>query len=139
VSLKPVGCGIQDAKVEDGKEYRTSAVFSTTKKEDLQRVFSEIWCYTGDIEDIRWHDQDPGTSSDLYPEATDADPCPSIANFRKLCRIETDLSHLPYKVLIQENKKSVYYQMEYDTVLFYQGVELKAQMAWKEQVSPSVW
>lgn len=46
-----------------------------------------------------------------------------------------DLSYLPYKTLPKlDNQGGVYYEIDYDYLLFYQGVELKAQMAWLENV-----
>jgi len=55
--------------------------------------------------------------------------------YSKLCQLHMDLSHLPFKTLPKYDGPGVYYEIQYEYLLFYHGVELKAQMAWRENVS----
>ena len=57
-----------------------------------------------------------------------------VEMYSKLCQIVMDLSHLPYRTHRKVNGGGVYYEIQYDYILFYHGVELKAQMSWRENV-----
>lgn len=61
------------------------------------------------------------------------------ANYTKLCTIEIDLSHLPLTPRAKPNSTGLYYRLDYDIVLLFGLTELKAQVAWKEGVSVSLF
>jgi len=53
-----------------------------------------------------------------------------------LCAIEVDLSHLPLPPLSKPSGKGIYYRVDYEVILLFGLTELKAMVAWKENVSP---
>lgn len=63
--------------------------------------------------------------------------------FSTLCYIEADTSQISQTLKPHRSpggskkKKKSYYIMEFDVVLLFGLTELKAQIAWKEGVSPS--
>jgi hypothetical protein len=56
-----------------------------------------------------------------------------LANYAKLCNIEADLSHLPLTPL-RGSQGGTYYRVDYDVVLLFGLTELKAMIAWEEEV-----
>ncbi|RXW25677.1 hypothetical protein EST38_g183 [Candolleomyces aberdarensis] len=104
----------KNTKIQEKKEYRLSSTYRFASISTLKKVRNDIWCYRGNNSDPKWRDEDP----EMYS---------------KLCQIFMDLSYLPYKTLPKlDDQGGVYYEIDYDYLLFYQGVELKAQMAWLE-------
>ncbi|KAJ2928088.1 hypothetical protein H1R20_g9021, partial [Candolleomyces eurysporus] len=104
----------KNTKIQEKKEYRLTSTYRFASVSILKKVRNDIWCYRGNNRDPRWRDEDP----EMYS---------------KLCQIIMDLSYLPYKTLPKlDDQGGVYYEIDYDYILFYQGVELKAQMAWIE-------
>lgn len=59
------------------------------------------------------------------------------ASYAKLCNIEADLSHLPLTPL-RGSQGGTYYRVDYDVVLLFGLTELKAMIAWKEEVCHSL-
>ncbi|KAF6746720.1 hypothetical protein DFP72DRAFT_822694 [Ephemerocybe angulata] len=103
----------KNTKIEERKEYRSSSTYRFSKLETLKKVRADIWCYRGRSHHPRWKDEEP----DMYS---------------KLCQIVMDISHVPYKTLPALGKEGTYFEIEYDNILYYHGIELKAQMAWRE-------
>ena len=60
-----------------------------------------------------------------------------LANYAKLCNIEADLSHLPLTPL-RGSQGGTYYRVDYDVVLLFGLTELKAMIAWEEEVRLSL-
>jgi hypothetical protein len=56
-----------------------------------------------------------------------------IENYTKLCTIEVDLSHLPLSPRSKSGGGS-FYRLDYDIVLMFGLTELKAVIAWKQNV-----
>ena len=56
-------------------------------------------------------------------------------NFSELCTIEADLSRVPMLPRSKVTGGGIFYRVEYDIVLLFGMTELKAQLAWKENVS----
>lgn len=56
-----------------------------------------------------------------------------LANYAKLGNIEADLSHLPLTPL-RGSQGGTYYRVDYDVVLIFGLTELKAVIAWEEEV-----
>jgi len=56
-----------------------------------------------------------------------------LANYARLCNIEADLSHLPLTPL-RGSQGGTYYRVDYDVVLLFGLTELKAMIAWEEEV-----
>ena len=62
---------------------------------------------------------------------------PFAANYTKLCTIEADLSGVPLLPQPKAVGQGTYYSVDYDFVLLLGMTELKAQIAWRENVSVS--
>ena len=85
-----------------------------------------------------WRDIEPGEGSCILIQ-----PTPPLTEkflisemFTKVCSIEMDLSHLPLVAQPMLNGgPGMFYEIEYETVLLFGLTELKAQIAWKENVS----
>ena len=58
-------------------------------------------------------------------------------NYTKLCTIEADLSRVPLLPRPKFRGKGKFYKVKYDIVLLFGMTELKAQVAWKVNVSGS--
>ena len=56
-------------------------------------------------------------------------------NYTKLCTIEADLSRVPLHPKPKATGKGTFYRVDYDIVLLFGMTELKALVAWKENVS----
>ena len=55
-------------------------------------------------------------------------------NFAKICTIDIDLSRLPLNPLSKPFGGGRYYRLDYDIVLLFGLTELKALIAWKQNV-----
>jgi hypothetical protein len=60
----------------------------------------------------------------------------SVENYTKLCTIEVDLSQLPLSPRLRSSGQGIFYHVDYDIVLLFGLTELKAMVAWKENVGP---
>ena len=56
-------------------------------------------------------------------------------NYTKLCTIDADLSRVPLLPKSKASGSGSFYRLDYDIVLLFGMTELKAQVAWKENVS----
>ncbi|KAF6748629.1 hypothetical protein DFP72DRAFT_1014981 [Ephemerocybe angulata] len=84
-------------------------------REALNTYSTKILGYTGDLPNPKWLDEDPD-------------------KFAEVCKVEADIS----TVTASEKKSATgetYYQIEVAIVLLFGLTELKAQIAWKENVS----
>ena len=63
-----------------------------------------------------------------------------VASFSVLCTVRVDLSEA-IKDIVPLKKPSgrVYYQLDYDVIVFLGLTELKAQLGWKTKVSCESW
>lgn len=100
----------------------------------MKTVRASVWCYKGDNPKPQWLDSEPGISSSQTHECHSSHS--NSGMYSKLCEIVMDMSRVPYKTMRKEDgQRGKYYEIDYDYVLYYHGVELKAQMAWCENVS----
>jgi len=60
----------------------------------------------------------------------------NIENYTKLCTLEVDFSQLPVIYQRKVSGEGMYYRIDYDIVLLFGLTELKAMVAWKENVGP---
>lgn len=80
----------------------------------LSHVTSEVWAYKGSAANPCWKELDPD-------------------NYKKLCTIEMDLSHVPIKPRAKFNNQSGdFFHLEYGYILQFSAVELRAQLSWME-------
>ena len=56
-------------------------------------------------------------------------------NYTQLCTIEVDLSRVPLVPQAKATGKGSFYRLNYEIILLFGMTELKAQIAWKENVS----
>lgn len=55
--------------------------------------------------------------------------------YTKLCIVEMDLSHIPLSPRPKTNgAPGTFYYLGYDLILFFSSVEMRAQIAWEENV-----
>jgi len=81
----------------------------------------------------------PVTSKILCEPSNNCWTCFYTENFAELCTIDIDLSNLPLSPLSKRFGSRRYYRLDYDIVLFWGQTELKALIAWKENVRfPSI-
>ncbi|KAH6910162.1 hypothetical protein BKA70DRAFT_1272313 [Coprinopsis sp. MPI-PUGE-AT-0042] len=102
-------------KVSEETEIKISMWKEAEKKEELKEVFFDVICYKGRMQDVGWKDEDePG--------------------FKKLCRVEVDLSNLILDLQSKEvdGKTRYFYVAKYWVVLLFNSAELKAQMVWMD-------
>ncbi|KAF5315547.1 hypothetical protein D9611_004835 [Ephemerocybe angulata] len=105
----------RNTQVAESKEFKKLFWKEGTSREDLRlsNVTSEVWAYRGNNANPRWKDIDS-------------------TNYKKLCTIEMDLSHLPIKPSAQVAGSGDFFYLEYGYILQFSTVELKAQISWTE-------
>jgi hypothetical protein len=59
-----------------------------------------------------------------------------LENYTKLCTIEVDVSHFPLSSRAQYSGEGIFYRFDHEIVLLFGLTELKALLAWKENVGP---
>jgi hypothetical protein len=101
--------GIQ---VREKMEFRESFSLTESNPADFGEQVVRLMCYRGVLSKPEWTDQDP---SSFYP----------------FCSIYVDLGQ-PAKDLVQKRSSSgqVYYQLDYDVIVFFGLTELQAQLGW---------
>lgn len=100
----------KSTRISESKEFRRS-YWRESKSEKLPKGLSiPVWCYHGAVVRPKWKDID-------------------TQNYTELCRIEFDFSQLPSSRRFF--RKGIYY-FNYDVVLLFGLIELKAMVAWKE-------
>ncbi|KAJ3503573.1 hypothetical protein NMY22_g18205 [Coprinellus aureogranulatus] len=104
---------VKGTRVSDDNEVKINLWREVDTKAQLTSVAFDVHCYKGRLDNPRFFDMDPN-------------------NFRKLCSIETDLSHLPLTPETRKNGGGTYYTVKYWVVLKFNSAELKAQMLWME-------
>ncbi|KAG2016352.1 hypothetical protein CC2G_009524 [Coprinopsis cinerea AmutBmut pab1-1] len=104
----------KNTQVSEEREFRYGFWYEFENRESLKNVKSEVWCYKGNNANPKWKDEDS-------------------ENYAKLCTVEMDLSHLPIQPRTRANGTSGnYWYLEYNYILFFSAVELRAQISWKE-------
>ncbi|KAM6502892.1 hypothetical protein JOM56_002869 [Amanita muscaria] len=99
-------CCAQGTQVSETTEFRRSYWFTGMHPDGMCRIKNEIYCYYGTIQNPRWMDIDKGQLSRL----------------------------LPRQVRGKKRNRTVFYEMHYDLVLSFGLTELKAEIAWQENV-----
>ena len=61
-------------------------------------------------------------------------PTGNIENYTDFCVIEADISHLPLSRLRKYSGEGHFYRRDYEIVLLFGLTELKAMIAWQENV-----
>ncbi|KAN0094963.1 hypothetical protein V8E55_003250 [Tylopilus felleus] len=101
--------GIQ---VREEMEFRESFSLTESNPAKFGEQVVRLMCCRGALSQPEWTDQDP---SSFYP----------------FCSIRKDLSK-PAKDLVSKNASGqVYYQLDYDVIVFFGLTELRAQLSWK--------
>ncbi|KAN0094954.1 hypothetical protein V8E55_003241 [Tylopilus felleus] len=104
-------------QVREEMEFRESFSLTESNPASFGEQVVRLMCYRGVLSKPEWTDQDP---SSFYP----------------FCSIRVDLSQ-PAKNLVSRKNASgqVYYQLDYDVIVFFGLTELQAQLSWKTKVS----
>ena len=59
----------------------------------------------------------------------------SEASFNSICSVHSDVTNVKKKLEAKRNGDKVYYQFDHEVVILFGHTELKAYVAWKENVS----
>ncbi|KIK04209.1 hypothetical protein K443DRAFT_130999 [Laccaria amethystina LaAM-08-1] len=104
-------------RVDELTEFHLTVSQSHQSKAHFENIFSTISCYLGDnVSSTMWKD----VESKLY---------------RDICHIEAKLPMCPQQCAKGKGKKRQYFfWVNYDIVLLFGLMELKAQIAWKENI-----
>ncbi|KAJ6458053.1 hypothetical protein C8R47DRAFT_1163706 [Mycena vitilis] len=102
----------KDIQVCEKTEFRSAYDRQSNNRGDLDHFSTELWTYRG-RGDPRWMDIDP-------------------EHYRLACKIEADTSRLP-KYPRQAGKRT-YFEFTFEVVLSFGLTELKAEIAWMENV-----
>ncbi|KAN0094933.1 hypothetical protein V8E55_003220 [Tylopilus felleus] len=99
-------------QVREEMEFRESFSLRKSNPADFGEQVVRLMCYRGALSKPEWIDQDP---SSFYP----------------FCNIRVDLSK-PAKDLVSKKSASgqVYYQLDYDVLVFFGLTELTAKLSW---------
>jgi len=57
----------QNTQISEITEFRKSYVRDLEKKADLKEASFQLWCYTGDLDNPKWKDQDIGEARVFSP------------------------------------------------------------------------
>ncbi|TFK21935.1 hypothetical protein FA15DRAFT_597024 [Coprinopsis marcescibilis] len=107
-------------KVSEETETKVRMWKEVDNKDQLSTLSFDVICYKGRLDDPKWRDDDSGL---IF----------CIGHFKKLCRVEADLSHLPLEAKPKKNgEEGEYFCANYWVVLLFNSAELKAQIMWKE-------
>jgi len=98
-------------KVSEESEARVAMWKEGTAPEKFASVSFDVVCYKGKMDTPGWEDEDP-------------------SNFKKLCRVSVDLSHLPLEPRVKDG--TTYFVAKYWVGLLFNSAELKAQVSWLE-------
>jgi hypothetical protein len=105
-------------------------------KEELKEVYFDVICYKGRMQDVNWKDEDECTPSHPFSRSSSSDVHERFpAGFKKLCRVEVDLSDLnlnPQSKKDADGNTKEFYIAKYWVVLLFNSAELKAQMVWMD-------
>ncbi|TFK20843.1 hypothetical protein FA15DRAFT_624853 [Coprinopsis marcescibilis] len=108
----------KNTQIAENGEFRRNYFRESVRKVDFCAVTFTVWGYRGEMREVRWRDSD----SD---------------NFTALCTIEVDLGKLTLQPRT-DAQGGVYFRLDYAIVLLFGSTELKAQIAWFENVSDPV-
>jgi len=106
----------KNTQVSEMKEFKESYYTSSDTAADFQAVAFSVWCYRGNVVTPMWEDVDAN-------------------NYTKLCTIEADLSRVPLVPRPKVTGQGSFYSIDCEIILLFGMTELKAQVAWKENVS----
>ena len=105
-------------------------------KNDFKCTTDSVWCYRGAVVAPTWKDVDTGQYLFGLQLRNITYIIGSIDNYMQLCTIEVDLSYLPLSPQSSYAWGGTYYRLDYDIILLFGLTELKAMVAWKENVCP---
>ena len=116
-------------------EFRTSYYAQGYARASLANISVALKCYRGAAKNPQWRDVDAGGYRWVRgTNIAHADFAPDM--YSTLCYIEADTSQISR--MLQARRSSgagkLYYTIEYDVILLFGLTELKAQVAWQEQV-----
>ena len=120
------------------KEFRESFCLVSSSTDGFRSGTFSIWCCRGNIATpSRWKDVDSGEFYLSFVCSTLIDVLLNfflLDNYTMLCTIEADLSQAVV-THPQAKRKGNFYRVDIDIILLFGRTELKAQVAWKENVS----
>jgi len=133
--LRLINPSLQNTQVSETKEFREQYFHHSELKDGFQGTPISLWCYRGEVVTPRWMDVD--TRRPLISQLWNVTyVIGNIENYTMLCTLEVDISRLPMSCRRKLSGEGVFYRIDYDIVLLFGLTELKAMLAWKENVSP---
>ncbi|KAI9572586.1 hypothetical protein HD554DRAFT_2202484 [Boletus coccyginus] len=108
------------ARLPEEMEFQHSFSLTESDPTDFGMQVVSLVCYRGSLPDPEWVDQDP---------------CDISASFSTLCIICVDLSGAVKDLHKKNAFGQVYYQLDYDVIVFFGLTEIQAYLSWKTRVS----
>lgn len=94
----------------------------------------EIICYKGNLAagESQWIDNDPGNETGLFAYSIHEVISFRTANYNTACTVKANLQNIPIPLCF--GARGTYYEIMVDIILLFGVTELKAQIAWMENV-----
>ena len=127
---------LQGIRVSETQEFRKS-YFRTSKTKSgpfLNNIYIGIYCYRGLREHPKWFDEEPSKFAPVRLLFYEFRSTPLPGMYSILCYVQADLSHIPKSAKTSLVDNGRYYRIDYDVVLSLGLTEMKAYIAWKENV-----
>ena len=131
---------LQGTKVNETQEFREPFIQNSRFRSRFSSFTVDIICYRGKHILERYNsftDKDPGEFVNIWRVMiTTNTSLLQIGMFSTLCSVTADLSHIETPPKISPRDLSIYYTVHFDVIFYFGLTELKAFVAWKEDVSP---
>jgi hypothetical protein len=120
--------------VSEAKEFRKPYYLEAYDRSGLAHVSVVLKCYRGTSTNPRWRNDDAGVFRTRVVNPAHADAM--LDMYSTLCYIEADTSQIcrTLKPRRSSGAGRPYYSIHYDVIVLFGLTELKAQIAWQEQV-----
>ena len=134
-SLVHVHSLLKNTQVDELTEFRQTVSQSHQSKAHFENIFSTVSCYLGDnVSSTMWKNVE--SSECPFQILILSIYIPSPEMYRDLCWIKANVPMRPQRCAKGKGKNRQYFfRVDYDIVLLFGLTELKAQIAWKENVS----
>jgi hypothetical protein len=127
--------------VTEEKEYRRSYSAVGSKSEDLNHSLVSVHSYRGENSNPQWRMDEPGAFALSVLRKKLLTACHMADQYVVECKVEADVSMVKrqYCTSTVDGRLRDYCEIEFDVVLLFGLTELKAQIAYMENVSDSVF
>ena len=91
-------------------------------------------CYRGGQPAPEWADQDPCKFLSIIRHVFFILTSSIVVSFFTYCTIHVDLSVATKDLVLKKAGSKIYYQLDYDVIVYFGLTELQAQLCWKAKV-----